>query len=61
MNAECQPCLTGWIQFEESCYLFNTDPWMTWHDSRGYCQNKIADLVVIESLQEQVSFEKCTD
>lgn len=57
MNAECQPCLKDWIQFEEKCYLFyNEDPpWMTAPASKTHCRNKAADLVVIDSLHEQVS------
>ncbi|CAK6958933.1 natural killer cells antigen CD94-like [Scomber scombrus] len=54
-DKKCQPCLKDWIQFEENCYLFQ-DPnanWKTWQNSRGYCQDKNADLVVIDSLQEQ--------
>ena len=56
-NAECQPCRKGWILFQEKCYLFylQPSPWKTWGDSRKYCQDAQADLVVIGSLQEQVS------
>ncbi|XP_070692206.1 C-type lectin domain family 1 member B-like [Pempheris klunzingeri] len=52
---KCQPCQTGWILFQEQCYLFYNEkaPWMTWEESRKYCQNTAADLVVIETLQEQ--------
>lgn len=56
-NAECQPCLSGWIQFQDKCYLFYEKhaPWKTWPESRTYCKNEHADLVVVGSLQEQVS------
>lgn len=56
-NAECQPCRKDWILFQEKCYLFylQPSPWKTWGDSRKYCQDAQADLVVIGSLQEQVS------
>ncbi|KAK2810396.1 hypothetical protein Q5P01_000402 [Channa striata] len=52
---KCQSCQTGWIQFQEKCYLFyeNPAPWKTWPQSREFCQNKTADLAVIHNLQEQ--------
>ncbi|XP_034030115.1 C-type lectin domain family 9 member A-like [Thalassophryne amazonica] len=50
----CNQCRTGWILFQEKCYLFyEWWPWKTWEDSQKYCQENAADLVVIESLQEQ--------
>ncbi|XP_041844292.1 asialoglycoprotein receptor 2-like isoform X4 [Melanotaenia boesemani] len=53
-NKKCQSCRTGWIQYQKKCYLFYEDSsWMTWSDSRQYCKNKNADLVVIDDLQEQ--------
>ncbi|XP_041844291.1 C-type lectin domain family 4 member M-like isoform X3 [Melanotaenia boesemani] len=53
-NKTCQSCRTGWIQYQKKCYLFYEDsPWKTWSDSRQYCKNKNADLVVIDDLQEQ--------
>ncbi|XP_041842803.1 C-type lectin domain family 12 member B-like isoform X1 [Melanotaenia boesemani] len=54
-NKKCQSCRTGWIQYQKKCYLFYEDSqtWMTWSDSRQYCQDKNADLVVIDDLQEQ--------
>ncbi|XP_053182829.1 natural killer cells antigen CD94-like [Scomber japonicus] len=54
-DKKCQPCLKDWIQFKENCYLFH-DPhanWKSWQNSRRYCQSRDADLVVIDSLQEQ--------
>uniref|UniRef100_UPI0037E77161 natural killer cells antigen CD94-like n=1 Tax=Semicossyphus pulcher TaxID=241346 RepID=UPI0037E77161 len=56
---KCQPCQTGWILFQEKCYLFyKVFPWRTWQNSREYCQNTAADLVVIDSLQEQEFISK---
>ncbi|XP_041843367.1 C-type lectin domain family 12 member B-like [Melanotaenia boesemani] len=53
-DKKCQPCRKGWIQYQEKCYLFYEDsPWKTWNDSRQYCKDKAADLVVIDNLQEQ--------
>ncbi|KAK5598429.1 hypothetical protein CRENBAI_011354 [Crenichthys baileyi] len=52
---KCKPCLDGWIMLNESCYLFyyESSPWKTWEQSRQYCRTKGADLVVIDSLEEQ--------
>ncbi|XP_033959035.1 C-type lectin domain family 4 member C-like [Pseudochaenichthys georgianus] len=53
----CKPCLDGWVPFQSNCYLFKADTyysnWKTWQDSRSDCQRMRADLVVIESLEEQ--------
>ncbi|XP_043973046.1 C-type lectin domain family 12 member A-like [Gambusia affinis] len=49
---ECLPCQTGWIYFSDSCYLFSNVE-RTWDGSRWFCQNKSADLVVINNQQEQ--------
>ncbi|XP_070767884.1 C-type lectin domain family 7 member A-like [Enoplosus armatus] len=52
---KCQPCQKDWILFQEKCYLFYNElaPWKTWGNSQKYCQQRTADLVVIDSLQEQ--------
>ncbi|KAF7227588.1 transcript variant X2 [Nothobranchius furzeri] len=54
-NKKCQPCPTGWVQFETKCFLFYDEnpPWKSWDQSRKFCQNKAADLVVVDNLQEQ--------
>ncbi|XP_030248963.1 C-type lectin domain family 4 member G-like isoform X2 [Sparus aurata] len=51
---KCQPCRTDWILFEGKCYLFSSEDlqWLTWNQSRKYCQGRAADLVVIDSLHE---------
>ncbi|XP_029360762.1 C-type lectin domain family 4 member G-like [Echeneis naucrates] len=53
----CRPCLDSWVPFQSKCYLFaNSDyssNWMTWLQSRDKCREKTADLVVIESQEEQ--------
>nr|XP_020515385.1 asialoglycoprotein receptor 1-like [Labrus bergylta]XP_029138519.1 asialoglycoprotein receptor 1-like [Labrus bergylta] len=45
-------CPAGWRQIGSRCYLLSSDS-KTWEDSRKYCQSKAADLVVINSEQEQ--------
>ncbi|XP_030013367.1 asialoglycoprotein receptor 2-like [Sphaeramia orbicularis] len=56
----CQPCLTGWIQFQEKCYFFYNQSrgWKTWTQSQTYCKDSGSDLVVIETLQEQEFISK---
>lgn len=55
----CQPCKANWIEFHNKCYLFYEEnaPWKTWHGSRQHCQERNADLVVIDTLREQVTRE----
>lgn len=54
----CKPCQDGWMQFKSNCYLFEESGyyyhWRTWEGSRSKCKEVMADLVVIESLEEQV-------
>ncbi|XP_029360763.1 asialoglycoprotein receptor 2-like [Echeneis naucrates] len=54
-DKQCQPCRQGWIHFQGKCYLFykKSYPWMTWQQSQNYCKDEDADLVVVDSLQEQ--------
>ncbi|XP_053288393.1 CD209 antigen-like protein C isoform X1 [Pleuronectes platessa] len=53
----CRACLGGWIPFQSSCYFFsepnNQQPLENWGNSRKFCRAEEADLVVIESLEEQ--------
>uniref|UniRef100_A0A096MBP3 C-type lectin domain-containing protein n=1 Tax=Poecilia formosa TaxID=48698 RepID=A0A096MBP3_POEFO len=51
----CKPCLHDWILFQKKCYLFYDEPapWKTWEQSRRFCQDRRADLVVINDLEEQ--------
>uniref|UniRef100_A0A3P9MAC6 C-type lectin domain-containing protein n=1 Tax=Oryzias latipes TaxID=8090 RepID=A0A3P9MAC6_ORYLA len=53
----CQTCPKDWIQFQESCYFFYNlnSPWKTWDQSQQFCQSMKSDLVVISSLEEQLS------
>uniref|UniRef100_A0A3B3Z239 C-type lectin domain-containing protein n=1 Tax=Poecilia mexicana TaxID=48701 RepID=A0A3B3Z239_9TELE len=56
MGPGCKPCLQDWILFKKKCYLFYNEPapWKTWEQSRRFCQDRRADLVVIDDLEEQV-------
>ncbi|XP_044064185.1 C-type lectin domain family 4 member M-like [Siniperca chuatsi] len=53
----CKPCLDGWVLFQSNCYLFSKSDskydWMGWQGSRDKCKKMEADLVVIESQEEQ--------
>uniref|UniRef100_A0A3B3HZH0 C-type lectin domain-containing protein n=1 Tax=Oryzias latipes TaxID=8090 RepID=A0A3B3HZH0_ORYLA len=59
MSAECPWCQKSWIQFHRKCYFFSGDevPLKTWQESRQFCQNVSADLVVIHNQQQQVRAE----
>ncbi|KAG7476017.1 hypothetical protein JOB18_042990 [Solea senegalensis] len=54
-DKQCQPCRKQWIHFQEKCYWFDERPpsWKTWDQSQRLCKDKCADLVVIDSQQEQ--------
>ncbi|XP_060905961.1 C-type lectin domain family 4 member M-like [Labrus mixtus] len=53
----CKPCLDNWVLFQSNCYLFRNSEsswkWSTWIKSQEECQKFTADLVVIESQEEQ--------
>ncbi|XP_070692065.1 C-type lectin domain family 4 member M-like [Pempheris klunzingeri] len=53
----CKPCLDGWVLFQSNCYLFLNfnyyNDWRIWQQSRDRCREMHADLVVIESQEEQ--------
>uniref|UniRef100_A0A3P9C2X4 C-type lectin domain-containing protein n=1 Tax=Maylandia zebra TaxID=106582 RepID=A0A3P9C2X4_9CICH len=48
-----EKCPEGWMRFGCSCYFKSTEK-KTWSDSRRACQDKGADLVMINSKEEQV-------
>ncbi|KAF6729440.1 CD209 antigen-like protein A [Oryzias melastigma] len=54
-DKKCPPCWKNWVQFQRKCYFFSSAEvlWKTWQESRQFCQNVSADLVVIDNPQEQ--------
>ncbi|XP_064179395.1 macrophage mannose receptor 1-like [Anguilla rostrata] len=48
----CEPCPQGWAQFSSKCYYFSNER-KNWTDSRSDCEERGADLVIIESEEEQ--------
>ncbi|KAJ8373309.1 hypothetical protein AAFF_G00266650 [Aldrovandia affinis] len=48
----CKPCPEGWEQRNSTCYYFSTER-KSWNDSRSACLKQGADLVIIESKEEQ--------
>ena len=54
----CKPCLDDWLQFQTNCYFISKSKhfsgWNTWATSREECRKTNADLVVIDSQEEQV-------
>lgn len=57
----CKPCLDGWVLFQWKCYLFTEfewySEWKNWEGSRDACIDKKAELVVIESQEEQARLD----
>uniref|UniRef100_A0A3P8R4S5 C-type lectin domain-containing protein n=1 Tax=Astatotilapia calliptera TaxID=8154 RepID=A0A3P8R4S5_ASTCA len=45
-------CPTGWRKFSCSCYLLSESSG-SWHSARKHCTDQGADLVVIDSPEEQ--------
>lgn len=52
-----QQCPAEWREINSRCYFLSSES-KTWEESRSYCQSRGADLVVINSEQEQVQFSK---
>ncbi|XP_058850008.1 asialoglycoprotein receptor 1-like [Acipenser ruthenus] len=48
----CKACPVNWVESNGKCYYFSTDK-MDWHSSRASCVSMGADLVIIESEEEQ--------
>ncbi|XP_074486697.1 CD209 antigen-like protein C isoform X2 [Sebastes fasciatus] len=48
-SSNCQP---RWVYFKHSCYYFSSNV-KSWQKSRDYCQQKGADLMIINSKEEQ--------
>ncbi|XP_061811860.1 oxidized low-density lipoprotein receptor 1 isoform X2 [Nerophis lumbriciformis] len=53
----CEPCMQGWLLFRSKCYLFLDTPyyqgWKTWKGSVEACREMDADLLGIDSQEEQ--------
>ncbi|KAI1887302.1 hypothetical protein AGOR_G00188890 [Albula goreensis] len=48
-------CPPGWIKFSSSCYYVSRER-KTWSDSRQYCRDRDADLVIINDKEERMYF-----
>ncbi|CAG2224536.1 unnamed protein product [Mytilus edulis] len=51
-------CHTGWIHFQNSCYLFGNDK-LNWYEASSSCLSHHADLVKVETVDEE-TFLKTT-
>ncbi|XP_067440571.1 CD209 antigen-like protein E [Thunnus thynnus] len=51
-ETEVESCPQDWLMFGSSCYYISSQG-RTWDDSRRYCLQRDADLVIINSRQEQ--------
>ncbi|RVE67062.1 hypothetical protein OJAV_G00113620 [Oryzias javanicus] len=51
-KTEGKSCPEGWMRFRNRCYYKSTEK-KTWFDSRIFCQDNGADLVTINSKEEQ--------
>lgn len=53
----CRPCEDDWKHFQSHCYWFRETNyfsyWTSWEASQKMCKEKLAELVVIESPEEQ--------
>ena len=45
-------CPSGWTQLSTGCYLYKEDP-MTWAESKAFCEDLGAKMVVVESELEK--------
>ncbi|TKS82492.1 CD209 antigen-like protein A [Collichthys lucidus] len=58
----CKPCKDGWLLFQSKCYLFSEAYYRkNWEESRKECKGMNADLVVIESQEEQLFINNHTN
>ncbi|KAJ0060379.1 hypothetical protein NL108_010165, partial [Boleophthalmus pectinirostris] len=49
----CKKCSEGWTLFQSKCYYFSSRT-LSWSSSRAWCQTHRAELVIINSEEEQV-------
>ncbi|XP_069039097.1 C-type lectin domain family 4 member M-like [Lepisosteus oculatus] len=52
LERACQSCPQGFVFYNTRCYFFSSEI-KNWNDSRTACRSQGADLVIIESRQEQ--------
>ncbi|XP_056593143.1 C-type lectin domain family 4 member K-like isoform X2 [Triplophysa dalaica] len=55
-----QMYLDGWIYFRFSFYYISNE-WKSWDDSRRYCRDRGADLIIIDNKEEQGFIQKMSD
>lgn len=58
IKASCRRCLPGWYLCNTSCYFFSSLERLVeknWQDSRQYCQQHGATLIVIDDASEQLT------
>uniref|UniRef100_A0A3B3Z9J7 C-type lectin domain-containing protein n=1 Tax=Periophthalmus magnuspinnatus TaxID=409849 RepID=A0A3B3Z9J7_9GOBI len=53
----CKKCAEGWTLFQSKCYYFSSRT-LSWSSSRAWCQTHRADLVIINSEEEQVQMDQ---
>ncbi|XP_030248260.1 CD209 antigen-like protein E isoform X1 [Sparus aurata] len=57
LEENCGRCLSGWVHYNSSCYFFSCAESSTvtknWPDSRADCIRHGADLIVIDTKEEQ--------
>uniref|UniRef100_A0A287CV88 C-type lectin domain-containing protein n=1 Tax=Ictidomys tridecemlineatus TaxID=43179 RepID=A0A287CV88_ICTTR len=56
----CRPCPWDWTFFQGHCYFFSKSQ-RNWHDSVITCQEEGAQLVVINSAEEQSFLQQTSD
>ncbi|XP_078513477.1 CD209 antigen-like protein C [Lissotriton helveticus] len=52
MGAMCEQCRTGWVKFNNTCYLFSSLS-LPQHPAKQACQAEGSNLVIINSREEQ--------
>ncbi|XP_051061277.1 CD209 antigen-like protein C [Phodopus roborovskii] len=57
VDSLCRPCSWDWIVFHGNCYFFSITK-RNWTDSLIACQEVGAQLVIIESYEEQEFLQK---